>query len=273
MGKALQLVSGYVTAPSSTFAAATPAPNDLFAVNDYQEGSHAWLINAWADIDGIGYLRMRSPNFHDDVNGIALVTPATSPLPLMNGYSKQILQSNDTITYELADAGGGAPSGFTTLHYYENLPGADAQLFRWTEIENNIAEEMTCKVTIADTATPEGSYQGATAMTAAQNLFKANGYYALLGYTTGVTFQTIGVTGTDTSNRRVGGPGTKVGVYDTREWFIEQSEQSGLPCIPVYKTQNLQSTVVDVIDTENIDTGVIEFFFVRLKSPVGSLVG
>lgn len=273
MGKGLQLVSGYVTAPSATFAAATPSPNDLFAVNDYSPGSNAWLINAWADIDEVGYLRMRSPNFHDDVNGIALITPASSPLALMNGYSKQILQSNDTITYELADAGGGAPSGFSALHYYENLPGSDAQLFRWNEIENNIAEEMTCKVSIASTPGTQGTYDGATAMTAAQNLFKANGYYALLGYTTGVTYQTVGVTGTDTSNRRVGGPGTKVGVYDTREWFIQQSEQSGLPMIPVYKTQNLQSTVVDVIDTRNVGAGVIEFLFARLKAPVGNLVG
>jgi hypothetical protein len=273
MGKGLQLVSGYVTAPSATFAAATPSPNDLFAVNDYAQGSSAWLCNAWADIDEVGYLRMRSPNFHDDVNGIALVTPASSPLALMNGFSKQILQRNDTITYELADSGGGAPSGFSALHFYENLPGADAQLFRWNEIEGGIAEEMTCKVSISSTPGTQGTYDGATAMTAAQNLFKSEGLYALLGYTTSVTYQTVGVTGTDTSNRRVGGPGTKVGVYDTREWFIQQSLQTGLPCIPVYKTQNLQSTVVDVIDTRNVGAGVIEFLFARLKNGTAGLNG
>lgn len=273
MGKALQLVSGFVTAPSAVFAAATPAGSDLFAVNDYENGSKAWMFNAWASIDQIGSLRMRSPNFHDDVNGIELVTPARQPLPSMDGFSKQILESNDTITYELADAGGGAPSGFTALHYYENLRGADAQIFRWNEIENMIAELMTCRVAIgAVGGATAGNYRGQVAMTALQNLFKANGYYALFGYQTSVPYQTIGVTGTDTSNRRVGGPGNPVGIYDTREWFIQQSLQSGLPCIPVFKTQNLQSTVVDVIDTAATGAGVIEFTFGRLSGAIGSLI-
>jgi hypothetical protein len=273
MGKALQLVSGYVTAPSAVFAAATPAGSDLFAVNDYQQGSSAYLINAWADIDQAGSLRMRSPNFHDDVNGVELVTAATTPIPLMDGYSKQLLQSNDTITYELADGGGGAPSGFTALHYYENLPGADAQLFRWTEIQNMIAELMTCRVAIgAVGGATAGNYRGQVAMTALQNLFKANGYYALLGYVSNVQYQSVGVTGTDTSNRRVGGPGTSPGVYDTREWFVKESNESGYPCIPVFKTQNLQSTVVDVVDTQAVGAGVIEFLFARLSGPIGSQV-
>lgn len=263
MGKALQLVSGYVTAPSATFAPLHMAGSDLLAVNDYTPGSAAWFINAWTDIDTAGFFRVRSPNFHDDVNGIELVAPATTPIPLMDGYSKQLLQKNDILTAEIADAAGGAPSGATMLHYYENLPGADAALFRWTEIENSIAELMTCQVAIHNVGTA-GDYGGQVAMTASQNLFKADGYYALLGYTTDVQYQSIGITGTDTSNRRIGGPGTSPGVYDTREWFIQQSNQSGLPCIAVFRTQNLQSTVVDNIDTEANGAGVIEFLFARL---------
>lgn len=271
MGKALQLVSGYVTAPSTSFTAVTPSPNDLLAINDYQPGSEAWLINAWANITPGGTIRMRSPNFHDDVNGISLIAAAAQSVPLMDGYSKQVLQSNDTLTVELANISSNAPAALTMLHYYENLAGADAQLFRWTEIENMIAELMTCRValTLAGTA---GTYEGAVGMTALQNLFKANGYYALLGYQTSVSYTTVGITGTDTSNRRVGGPGATVGIFDTREWFIQQSEQSGLPCIPVYKTQNLQSTVVDVIDSATVGNGTIEFTFARLKAPIGSQV-
>ena len=265
MGKALQLVSGYVTSPSSSFTALTPAGSDLFAVNDYAPGSAAYLLNAWADIDQAGSLRMRSPNFHDDVNGIELVTAATSPIPLMDGFSKQLLQKNDVVTYELADGGGGAPSGASVLHYYENLPGADANLFDWPSVANRLIELMTCRVSITAAGTT-GDYEGAVAMTALQNLFKADGYYALMGYTSSVQFQTVGVTGTDTSNRRVGGPGTSPGVYDTREWFVKQALQTGHPCIPVFRTQNLQSTVVDVIDTEEHDAGIIEFLFARLQA-------
>lgn len=266
MGKALQVISGFVTAPSAVFAPLVMSGGDTPAVNDYQDGSAAYLLNLWADIDDGGSSRVRSPNFHDDVNGIELICPATSPIPLMDGYSRQLLQSNDTLTLELADSGGGAPSGFTMLHYYENLPGADAQLFRWSEIEASIVELMTCRVAIgAVGGATAGDYRGAVAMTAIQNLFKANGMYALTGYQTDVSYTTVGVTGTDTSNRRVGGPGTPVGIYDTRDWFVQQSLQTGYPCIPVFKTQNLQSTVVDVMDTEATGAGVIEFSFARLR--------
>lgn len=269
MGKALQLVSGFVPTPSTSFIAATPSGSDLFAVNDYADGSKAWMFNAWADLAGGGALRMRSPNFHDDVNGIELIAPAAQPIALMDGHSKQILQSNDTVTYELADLSQTTAAGFSALHYYENLPGSDAQLFRYVEIEHLIAELMTCRVALTVSGT-RGQYVAQIGMTALQNLFKANGYYALLGYQTSKSYQTVGVTGTDTSNRRVGGPGATPGIFDTREWFIQQSEQSGLPCVPVYKTQNLQSTVVDVIDSQNVGSGTIEFTFARLSQPVAA---
>lgn len=269
MGKALQLVSGYVTAPSTSYTAVTPSPNDLLAVNDYANGSSAWLFNAWLDCPTGGSLRMRSPNFHDDVNGIELVIPTAAPIALMNGFSKQILQSNDTLTVEIKNTSSNAPAAATMLQYYENLPGADAQIFPWEAIRGNVAELMTCRVSVTNGGTA-GTYGGAAAMTATQNLFKANGYYALLGWTSNKQLTTIGVTGTDTSNRRVGGPGTTPDVFDTREWFIQQSLQSGLPCIPVYKTQNLQSTVVDCIDIEGSSATIIEFLFARLSSPVNT---
>lgn len=265
MGKALQLVSGFVTAPSAAFTPVTFAGSDTAAVNDYTPGSAAWLCNAWADIDQVGNLRIRSPNFHDDVNGIELVAPSRGPIPLMDGYSKQLLQKNDVLTVELADAGGGAPSGATMLHYYENLPGAEAALFDWPSISNLMVELMTCRVAIGAASGTAGNYRGQVAMTALQNLFKADGKYALLGYVCSVDYQTVGITGTDTSNRRVGGPGTAPDVFDTREWFVMQANQTGLPCIPVFRTQNLQSTVVDVVDTQALGAGVIEFLFARLQ--------
>ncbi len=269
MGKALQVVSGYVTNTSGTtvFDPVTPAPNDLLAVNDYSPGSKAWMINAWGDVTAPSTLRVRSPNFHDDVNGISLLAPTKTPTSLMDGYSKQLLQKNDLLTVEINDPGSGGPDGITMLHFYEDLPGADASLFRWMEIENRIVELMTCHVTVTTGAGTAGAYEGAVGMTAAQNLFKSEGLYALLGYTSEVNLQTVGVTGTDTSNRRVGGPGASPDVMDTREWFVKESNESGYPCIPVFRTQNLQSTVVDVIDPEaNASGGTgIEFLFARLS--------
>lgn len=270
MPKALQVVSGYVTTPTGTtvFDPVTPAPNDLLAVNDYQPGSAAWLINVWADTSDVGKLQIKSPNFHDDVNGITLLSPQTTPISLMDGYSKQLLQKNDLLTVQINDTNGNGPDGLTMLHYYENLPGADANLYRWNEIEGRIVELMTTEVTVTTGGGTAGAYEGAVGMTSVQNLFKSEGLYALLGYTSEVQVQTVGVTGTDTSNRRIGGPGATPDVMDTREWFVKESNESGLPCIAVFRTQNLQSTVVDVVDPEGNGSGgfAIEFLFARLAT-------
>lgn len=267
MGKALMVVSGYVTAPTVNFQKVTPSGQDSFAVQNYFQGSAAYMLDAWADLDTAGEVRFRSPNFHDDVNGINMQVAATSPIPVLPAYMQQLLQPNDTITAELLDNGAGAPSGLTILEYYADLPGADANLYRWNEIKPNIVDFMACAVPVAPAGTVQGDYEGATVINASQNQFKASTNYACLGYTTSVQYQTVGITGPDTSNRRVGGPGVTPDIMDTRQWFIKISEESGLPCIPVFNSQNMNATVVDVIDTQENDNGTITFFFARLNTP------
>lgn len=267
MGKALMVESGYVTAPSGAYTRVTPAGQDTFAVQNYFQGSAAYMLDMWADIDTAGSARVRSPNFHDDVNGINMEVAAASPNPLIPAYARQLLQPNDLLTVELADNGAGAPSGITLLNFYENLPGADANLFRWPEIVGSIVDFMACAVAVTPAGAIQGDYEGAVVINALQNQFKASTNYALLGYTTSTQYQTVGVTGPDTSNRRVGGPGCTPDIMDTRQWFIQISEQSGLPCIPVLNSQNMSATVVDVIDTEEKDNGTITFFFARLNTP------
>ena len=269
MGKALQLVTGYVASStgSGTFDAVTFAPNDQAAVNDYTPGSHAYLLNAWLTGGHAVTGRIRSPNFHDDVNGIQMLAAANSPIPLMDGHSMQPLQKNDVLTVEIANGTASDLEDITMLHYYENLPGANASLYRWSEIEPNIVELMSVKVTCTAAGT-DGAYEGAATMVSVQNLFKSEGLYALLGYETAVQLHRVGITGTDTSNRRIGGPGTSPDVFDTRQWFVRQSQQTGLPTICVFRTQNLQSTTVDIVDTQDLaDSGVtIIFQFARLSS-------
>jgi hypothetical protein len=269
MGKALQVVSGFVTAPTGlpTFDQVTNAGQDTFATNNYNPGAEAAIIDAWADIDGTnaGEIRLRSPNFHDDVNGINMWVPAVSPTPVMPGSARQRLFSNDVITAELGDDGTGNPSGLTLLTYYSDLPGANARLYRWAEIVGAIEDLMGCQVDVAPGGGTAGDYDGAVVINALQDQFKASTDYALLGWTTSVQYQTVGITGPDTSNRRVGGPGTTPDVMDVREWFVDVSNKSGYPCIPVFNSQNMNATVVDVIDTEAVGNGSVTFLFARLR--------
>lgn len=267
MGKALQVVSGFLTAPSATLQTVTPSGTDTFAVQNYEGASGGYMLDAWADIDTAGRVRFRSPNFHDDVNGINMNVPVTNPTPVLPAFMNQLLQANDVVNAELSDNGAGAPSGLTALWYYGNLPGADANLFSWEAIRPAIVDYMTQPIAVAPAGPAAGQYAGATTMQASGAQFKASTNYALLGYTTSKQYQTVGVTGPDTSNRRIGGPGTTPAVFDTRQWFIDISQRSQMPCIPVFNSQNMAATVVDVIDTQAVGSGSITFFFARLNTP------
>jgi len=267
MGQALTVVSGYVTAPSSTYTIVTPSGTDSFAVQNFYQGSSAVLINAWADIDTLGSARIKSPNLHDNVNGINQEIPAHTPIPFLPGEMQQQLQANDTLNVALTDTATHDPSGITLLEYYSNLPGADANLFRWSDIVGSIVDYMSCLVSIVPGSPTAGDYCGQVVINAVQDQFKASTNYALLGLTTSVQYQTVGITGPDTSNRRVGCPGTSPALYDVRNWFIKSSIESGLPCIPVFNSQNMNATVVDVIDTQAIGDGAVTLFFARLNTP------
>lgn len=266
MGKALQVFSGFVTTPSASYTEVTPCAGDTFAVQNFYQGSEAFLLDAWADLVSAGSVRLRSPNFHDNVNGINQDVPATNPTPVLPAYMRQILQPNDTITVELADTATHTTAGVTLIEYYENLPGADARLFRWPEIRDQIVDFMSCLVTLDVASGNRGNYDGSVAINATQDQFKASTDYALLGYTPSKQYQTIGVTGPDTSSRRVGGPGTTPDIMDCRQWFIKLSEESGLPCIPVLNSQNMSATVVDCIDSQDVGDGTVALFFARLRN-------
>lgn len=266
MGKALQIFSGFLTNPLTTYQDVTPCSGDTFAVQNFYQGSAAYLLDAWADLDTAGSVRIKSPNFHDNVDGINQNIPATTPTPVLPAYMKQILQPNDTLTVQLADTATHTTCGVSILEYYENLPGADARLYRWEEIVGSIVDYMSDIVTLDVSAGNRGNYDGSVAINATQDQFKASTNYALLGYIASKQYQTIGVTGPDTSNRRIGGPGTTPDVMDTRQWFIKISEESGLPCIPVFNSQNMNATVVDCVDSQNVGDGSVSLFFARLNT-------
>jgi hypothetical protein len=107
--------------------------------------------------------------------------------------------------------------------------------------------------------TPNGGYLGvevlpATSSTAGQlgagvalnstdTNFKANSWYAILGYDVSVVCATVVIQGTDTGNLKVGGPGA-LNVIDTRRWFCKLDEILGVPSIPVINSANAGSTLV-----------------------------
>src|SRR5262252_7902425 len=69
-GPALDTVTYTGTAIGASLVAGTIATGDSFQIRNTNGGSPAWLLQAWSDHQVAGIVRIRSPKFHDNVDGI-----------------------------------------------------------------------------------------------------------------------------------------------------------------------------------------------------------
>lgn len=264
MGKGMQVVSGFVTAPDTTFTAWTMAAGDSLAVRNTPEGNPIHLLNLWADNQAAGFIRVRSALLHDNVVGITAGILASEVMPLMPMGLGQLLKPQDLLTVEQRGSATAADieSG-SLLLYYDELPGADARLATYDQIRNRIESYMYVTNTLA-TGTA-GGYSGEEAINAEVDQWKANRDYALLGYLTGVECCTIGWRGPDTSNLRVGGPGNEVQRDMTANWFCYMSVATGKATIPIINAANKAATLIDATQDENGADPIVTSIFALLR--------
>jgi len=260
MGKVLQMISGYVTAPDTTLTAWTMGSGDTLAVRSLAPGTKAHLIQAWADNQTGGSLQIKSPLFHDDVTGIQSTIVAATVMPLLPAFLGQELYSQDTLSVKQSGSAtaGDIESG-SLLIYYDDVLGGNANLKSPGEVFPRIRSIMTAYNTLA--LGIAGGYSGQETIIAEINNWKPNTDYALLGYNVSVECCSVGWRGDATSNFRVGGPGNPTFKDLTANWFVWLSQISGKPCIPVFNTASNASILIDGVQDENgADTTVTSFF-------------
>lgn len=263
MGAALEVISGNVLNPGAALTALTPNTGDSFSVRNFDSPGVARLLTYWGLSATAGIARVRSPRLHDNVQGIRAKVLAATPQPLLPDWGVQSLYAQDTLILE--QSGGGAETdGFSILNYYSDLPGANARLFDWPTIEQRARNILTNEVSLVSGAALM-NYSGSVAVNSSFDLLKANTDYAVLGYDTDTSVSTIGIRGPDTSNFRVGGPGTNAR-FETRDWFVRLSQRIGLPLIPVFNSANKAGTLVDVVHNANAVTTVCELILMELAS-------
>lgn len=263
MGLAMEIITGKATNPAS-FTAVTMATGDSSTVRNFVDPNRAWFLNAWGLGATKGIFRVRSARLHDNVQGIKSAFAAATPVPLFDEHMKQMLYAQDSLTIEIQDAGTETDMA-SMLMFYENLPGTDARLYRWEEIEPRIIEVMGTEVDITTGGTA-GDYGGATAINATFDQFKANQDYAILGYVTDTAMLSVGIRSADFGNLRVGGPGTNNKI-DTRSWFTRLARVYNMPTIPVFNSANKANTLVDVVHNATGTSVVVELLCARLHTP------
>ena len=251
MGKALVVVTGRVTNPSTTITALTANTGDTFTVRSFPFGSNAYVENVWAQEATAGVVRIRSPRLHDANQAIRERVIITNPRPLLADQQRQILYPQDVLTFELS--GGAAETDMATmLHYYEDLPGIDARLITYAEYQSRQVNLAGMEVQATTSATA-GQYGGTVALNATFDNWKRNVDYALVGYLLDTTVCTVGITGPDTGQLRVGGPGTTEAII-TRDWFVTNAQLENTAWIPVVNAANIAATLLDLAGTTTSTT-------------------
>lgn len=242
MGQALQLITGQVTNPSTTVTALTPNTGDSFTVRSTNMGADIELLQAWAFSATAGILRVRSPRMHDQAQNMRYQTVASFPYPLMALEEKQLLYSQDPITVEMT--GDAAAVDLATLCvFYNDLPGINARLHTWAEISPLVKQLTTVEVDLTSSGT-SCNYSGTVALNGTFDTLIRNQDYAILGYECGTTGGTLGITGVDTGNLRVGGPLINL-PFLTADWFVRLSQDNAVPAIPVINSANVAGVNLD----------------------------
>jgi hypothetical protein len=248
MPQAIETVIGYLSNAATAGAQAmTPGLNQSFNVRATNGQTVAWLEAAWASFQDPGYFRVRSPRLHDDVNGIEMQALSTNVSPLLSEYFAQELYSQDALIVEafFTTVPTATHASFGGMQiYYDDLPGVSGNYMTWAQVQPMIKSYMGVYVSPTSSATL-GNWGAGVALNSSQDVFKANGAYALIGYQTPTLFSAWSILGSDLGNLQVGGPGS-IDPLITRRWFPYMDAESGKPSIPVINSQNKASTLVQV---------------------------
>lgn len=279
MGYAKILTTAFkANATGGTFADTLAANSgDSLSVNNYStpdNSSASRITDAWGiDSDSaceFSYYYTRPESTFDQNFGIRAQVPALYPggaaavgaHNLLPGQAHVPTFSGDTLTIK-ASATAADDLVFSFLMEYDDLPGANMQFITWEQCQSLRSSQFGNYVN--PTGGTAGVYGTGRALTADDNRFHAQRWYAILGFTTETPFTTLALSGPTLSGFKYGAPAGVLNL-DTTWWFVEQSKISGKPCIPYFGQADGANTNVYVADGEASTAPKIDFHYYELAS-------
>lgn len=265
MGAILETLTGRATNPAA-LTALTMNTGDSLAIRAFGEAVVAKVEGLWTQQVTAGFLRLRSPRMHDNVQGIRLASPAGSPVNLMPNELEQRVYQTDTLIAEI-QGGGAEVDAMAIQMYYDGVASGAARLATWDQVKPLIKNVSGAQIDVAGPVT-SGDWSAGTNLTNFTDQFHADTYYAVLGYQTDAPVLAVAVKGPDTGNYKAGGPGAQNQI-ETRDWFIEQSRLHGTPHIPVIQAQNKGNTQVHVARITAAGTVNVTLILAELSGAAG----
>lgn len=264
MGMALEIITGFSTAPSTTATALTMGTGDSATIRNTAIGADIRLIQAWTQKNGAGTLIIKSPKLHDNNRGMVFDDVATTVDCLMPWGVTQKLYPQDSLTLQnTGSAVGGKIEQASLMIYYADVPGINSRLANWVDIQGRINNIFTIDSSI--TAGSAGGYSGSQAINANTDNFKANTNYALLGYLVSARCTSVGWRGVDTGNLRVGGPGEIAQRFISNNWFVYLNKVYQIPTIPIFNSANKAGITIDVAQNDGGAAVVVTSIFAELS--------
>jgi hypothetical protein len=250
--------------------ALTAGSGDSFTIKSFPAGSRAFIIaihggNSTTKCD----FSIRSPRMHDSTRGYRMAfdfNPTLSgadgdPAILYPRGVKQEVFTTDTLVFETLATANDDVNLIASV-YYEQLGGIDARLITSAEVRARGVNMLGNR--ISPTSGASNTYGTAEAINSDDDRFKANTDYALLGLLTDLPLTTIGIKGPDTGNLRVALPAhwdSNVSV----SYFMDLSDKTGLPCIPVINSNNKSVTFADAASSQSALSPLIELIWAELS--------
>lgn len=279
MPQALETLVGYIASgsASTTYDQLTFTPPQSTTVRAYQNGS-AYLQDVWGATSAAPWLlSIKSPRMHDDVLGMQFAvnsytntgsTVIFNPQTLMPGLQNQPLYSTDTLVVS-ANAATSTNKFVGVFNIrYDDLPGISSRLFTWDQVRANIANYVGVEVQPAASGTV-GQFGTGVALNSVTTRLKANKDYALLGYSTSIPVAAILISGTDTGNLFVGGPGLP-NTNDTGNFFVDNAIKYQSGQIPVFNSLNQGGTFVYCLDITASTAPNVVLHFAEMTNLMGN---
>jgi hypothetical protein len=210
-----------------------------------------------------GAVRVVSPLLHDNVTGLTFYTSENPGLMTLPNYFGQPLQPGDLLSVQVTGSTTAQCQVGLVIHY-NNLTGAQANLWSLNEVMNGI--KAIKAMTVAVTASGTVGLWADTLITATESQLHATSFYAVLGYGTDTALGMIGVKSQATGNLRICGPGT-TNFEDTGQYFALKSSDWNIPYIPIFNGQDRGAVYVSVADNAASTTANVTLYLAEMAGP------